>query len=89
MSWVTYLGRHNNSLFLMMMMICSSELEQCLRGAVSPFFFLLYHLCYLSFANNVMEVSVNVSFLGYIHILEIENLEEENPGIGAELSQLS
>ena len=36
-----------------------------------------------------MEVSVNVSFLGYIHIIEIEKLEEENPGIGAELSLLS
>ena len=88
MSWVTYLGRHNNSLFLMMM-ICSSELELCLRGAVSPFFILLYYLHYLSFVINVMEVSVNVSFLGYIHIIEIEKLEEENPGIGAELSLLS
>ena len=88
MSWVTYLGRHNNSHFLMMM-IRSNELEQCLRGAVSPFFVLLYYLRYLSFAINVMEVSVNVSFLGYIHIIEIENLEEENPGIGAELSLLS
>ena len=85
MSWVTYLARHNNSHFLMMM-IRSNELEQCLRGAVSPFFVLLYYLRYLSFAINVMEVSVNVSFLGYIHIIEIENLGEENPGIGAELS---
>lgn len=29
-----------------------------------------------------MEVPVNVSFLGYVRIIEIENLEEENPGTG-------
>ena len=37
---------------------------------------------YLSFVVNVMEVPVNVSFLGYVRIIEIENLEEENPGTG-------